>query len=69
LNLKISDVTRNPGKNSNREANSSKIKPVNNENKKPIFAQTGKIPTLNNVEEDEDKSLRLAELFEDDDAK
>jgi hypothetical protein len=69
LNIKISDVSRNTGKNQNREVNLSKIKPSTVENKKPVFAQTGKIPTLNNVEEVEDKSLRLAELFEDDDAK
>jgi hypothetical protein len=69
LNIKISDVSRSPVKNQNREANSSKIKPSTVENKIPVFAQTGKKPRLNNVEEDEDKSLRLAELFEDDDAK
>jgi hypothetical protein len=69
LNVKISNVPRNSVKIQNREVTSPKIKPVSNETKKPMFAQTGKIPTLNNVEEDEDKSLRLAELFEDGDAK
>ena len=69
LNIKVSDVSRNSVKSQNREITSSKIKPSNNEIKKPMFAQTGKLPTLNNVEEDEDKSLRLAELFEDGDAK
>jgi hypothetical protein len=69
LNIKISNVSRSPVKIQSRETNLSKIKPSTVENKKPVFAQTGKIPTLNNVEEDEDKSLRLAELFEDDDAK
>lgn len=69
LNIKISDVARSPVKNSNREANSSKIKLATSESKKPVSAQTGKLPTLNYIEEDEDKSLRLAELFEDDDAK
>jgi hypothetical protein len=69
LNIKISDVSRNSVKSQNREVISTKIKPAINENKKPMFAQTGKIPTLNSVEEDEDKSLRLAELLEDGDAK
>ncbi len=66
---KVSDISRSPAKSLNREANSLKIKPASIENKKPAFAQTGKVPRLNNVEEEEDKSLRLAELFEDDGAK
>ena len=66
---KVLDVSRSPAKSLNREANSQKIKPASIENKKPTFAQTGKIPRLNNVEEEEDKSLRLAELFDDADAK
>lgn len=66
---KVSDVSRSPAKSLNREANSQKIKPASIENKKPAFAQTDKIPRLNNVEEEEDKSLRLAELFDDADAK
>jgi hypothetical protein len=66
---KVLDVSRSPAKSLNREDNSQKIKPASIENKKPTFAQTGKIPRLNNVEEEEDKSLRLAELFDDADAK
>ncbi len=66
---KVSDVSRSPAKSLNREAKSQKIKPASIENKKPTFAQTGKVPRLNNVEEEEDKSLRLAELFDDADAK
>ncbi len=66
---KVSDVSRNPVKSLNQEANSPKIKAASIENKKPTFAQTGRIPRLNNIEEEEDKSLRLAELFEDDGAK
>ncbi len=69
LNIKISDISESSIKNLNRETKSSKVKPVSNVNKKPMFAQTGKIPTLNNVEEDEDKSLRLAELLEDEGGK
>jgi hypothetical protein len=67
-NVKISDVSRNSVKSKNPKVTLSKINLASNENKKPMFAQTGKIPTLNNVEEDEDKSLRLAELFDDGDA-
>ncbi len=63
---KVSDVSRSSAKSLNREANSPKIKAASIENKKPAFAQTGKVPRLNNVEEEEDKSLRLAELFDDD---
>jgi hypothetical protein len=67
--VKVADVSRISAKNLNQEANSHKIKAAGFENKKQMFAQTGKIPRLNNVEEDEDKSLRLAELLEDDGAK
>jgi hypothetical protein len=69
LILKVSNDSRNPEKNLNRKANSQKNKETSFENKKLMFAQTDKISRLNNVEEDEDKSLRLAELFEDDGAK
>lgn len=66
--VKVADVSRSSAKNY-REANSPKIKAASIENKKSTFAQTGKIPRLNNVEEEEDESLRLAELLEDGDAK
>lgn len=67
--VKVPEASSISAKNLNREATSIKIKAVNVENKKQTFAQTDKVPRLNNVEEDEDKSLRLAELLEDDDAK
>ncbi len=67
--VKVSNASRNSVKNLNREAISPKIKAAIIENKKPTFAQTGKIPRFNNIEEDEDKSLRLTELFDDADAK
>lgn len=61
--------SRSLTKNLNREANLRKIKAASINNKKPAFAQTGKIPRLNSIEEEEDQSLRLAELFDDADAK
>jgi hypothetical protein len=51
--------------NSFQPANQQKIKMSNIENKKPLFARNGNVPRLNNVEEEEDKSLRLAELLDD----
>lgn len=67
--VKISETTKKPAKINKVEPNPIKIKADNIENKKSVFAGTGKIPRLNNVEEEEDKSLRLAELFDEDDAK
>jgi hypothetical protein len=56
---------RNAANNSYQSANQQKIKASNIENKKPLFARTGSVPRLNNVDEEEDKSLRLAELLDD----
>lgn len=69
LVVKVSDVSKTSVKIANREANSTKMKNSDVENKRLIFAQNGKLPRLNNVEEEEDKSLRLAELLNDDGAK
>jgi hypothetical protein len=66
--VKISADSRNSAKNSNRTGNVRIIKAANNENKPATFAQAGKVPRLNNVEEVEDKSLRLAELLDDGDS-
>jgi hypothetical protein len=67
--VKVSDVPRIAAKNLNAAANSHKVKTPSYENKNPTFARTNKLPRLNNVEEYEDKSLRLAELFEDEGGK
>ncbi|MCD9187354.1 MAG: hypothetical protein LUM44_13040 [Pyrinomonadaceae bacterium] len=59
---KLKTVTQNPV---NRTTNNT----VNNSNKQPIRknspAKNQPLPKLNNFDEDEDDSLRLAELFED----
>lgn len=51
---------------SNQKTDAAKINLNNIDNKKPMFAQNNKLPRLNTIEDDEDKSLRLAELLEDD---
>lgn len=60
------DKSNSKMKVSNQGTNALKIKSNNFESKKPIFAQNNKLPRLNSIEDDEDKSLRLAELLEDD---
>jgi len=63
--VKAVNSSGNTVKGSNLTANTPKIKEVNSGNKKMLAVQTNKIPRLNNVEEDEDESLRLAELLDD----
>lgn len=63
--VKIADDSRNAANKFNREANAPMVKTLRAENKKPFLARTNKIPRLNNVEEEEDESLRLAELLDD----
>lgn len=65
--VKIVDEARNHAKNLNTETSASKIKAEDVKDKKQLFARTDKIPRLNNVEEDKDNSLRLAELLGDSD--
>lgn len=67
--LKIADDSRIAAKNFKQETNSPRVKALNIENKKSFSARTGKIPRLNNVEDEEDKSLRLAELLDEADDK
>lgn len=67
--VKVVDNLRASTKTSIQTVKLPKIKTANVESRKPLFAQTGKIPRLNNVEEVEDKSLRLAELLDDSDAR
>ncbi len=69
LIVKVDGKPKNPAKDVIQEVKFSKIKTANVENKKLQFAQTGRIPRLNNVEEVEDKSLRLAELLDDSDGR
>ena len=56
-------------KDSNLTANSPEIKEANRVNKNVPSVQVNRIPKLNSVEEEEDTSLRLAELLDDADAK
>ncbi len=67
--VKVLEVARISDENPHRELSARKIKPAIFENKNQTVAQTGKLPRLNNFEEYEDKSLRLAELLDDDGAK
>lgn len=66
--VRVADDSRN-AKKFNQEANSPTVKALHIENKKPLSARANKIPRLNNVEEEEDKSLRLAELLDEGDDK
>lgn len=67
--VKISNNSQIIDKATVRRANLPSVKTTNLDNKKPLFAQTKKLPRLNSVEDEEDKSLRLAELFGDEGAR
>jgi hypothetical protein len=63
--IKAEASSKNYAKNSNQTGNVRIIKATNTGNKTTAFAKAGKTPRLNDVEEEEDKSLRLAELLGD----
>ncbi len=67
LIVKAAVAARNSIKDSNQTGSARIIKTVNTASKTATFARAGKVPRLNDVEEEEDKSLRLAELLGDGD--
>jgi hypothetical protein len=66
--VKATTNTKNSVKFSNQSGKARIFRTTNSVNKISTFARNGKIPRLNNVEEVEDKSLRLAELLDDGDS-
>lgn len=65
--VKISD--NNIKTNSNNRANEPKIKDSIKTNKKSVVVPKSQMPIYSNVEDEEDKSLRLADLFDEIDSK
>ena len=60
--VKISDNTKN---NSEKPETVRNVKETNKENKKPTAVQKQRVPNLTNFDDDEDESVRLADLFEE----
>lgn len=64
---KVAEISSKPVKSSNSETAFYRTKSTNGGKNQSQFAQAKKLPKLNSLtDDDEDKSLRLAELFEDD---
>lgn len=69
INRQLTPHKINAIKTANQEISLRRTKESNNFGNKVSPATTNKLPKLSNFEEDEDKSLRLAELLEDADAR
>ena len=60
--VRISDKTKN---NSEKGETNRNVKETNRENKKSMAVQKQPVPNLTTLDDDEDKSVRLADLFEE----
>lgn len=64
--VRVSDNTKN---NSEKSETIRNVKETNKENKKTTAVQKQRVPNLTTLDDEEDKSVRLADLFEEIDAK